>query len=197
MALHPNHLETVRRIKNEVIAAGIVLEHGPGECGRFEVTKRVAFALKDEGFGLIAKFGGQNKCAEGSLGITEDGFAVDAIMDRDGVVIDLLGAGVDGPNTAQWFVQPHLTNPNLWREPFPVVDGAIPVPMPTPTPGLTLENRVALLETQVVSLLALASTIAGIVSTTNARLIALEARPVYTRGRVNFFGVTRDVTLLP
>lgn len=186
MAQHPNHQDTVQQIRDQVTGAGIDLNHGPGECGRFEITKRVAFALKNEGFGLIAKFSGQNLCADGSLGHTEDGFAVDAIMDHDGVVIDILGTN----NVAQWFVQPTLANPDLWRAPFPVDVVPTPTPEPTPPPTSDLEARVAALEQAALDF-------GQVAKVFDDRLRSVEARPVYTKCQVRVFGINFTGILLP
>ena len=56
-----------------------------GPCGAFEITKRVAWALRGEGFGLVAKSPAQNGCnANGGR------FAIDAIMLQDGQTFDIL-----------------------------------------------------------------------------------------------------------
>ena len=113
-------LQVVRDVKAQVLAAGIDLDRGPGECGRFEITRRVGIALAGAGrrVGLIAKFGAQNKCADGAQPPREDGFAVDALMEPDGTVIDILCGGHEGRDTPCWLIQPTKTRPELWRSPF-------------------------------------------------------------------------------
>ena len=126
-----NRLSTVQAVKAR-ISPTIDLTHGPGECGRFEVTKRVAWELRAEGAGFLAKTGAQNKCNEHNT--TESpGYGVDILMYTDGTVVDILGSGSDGPNTPLWLV---LSPAPLssWRAPFdPGDDGLPPFPL-TPDP---------------------------------------------------------------
>ena len=54
--------EYVQRVKAAVQAAEINIAHGPGECGRAEITHRVGWGLRGKGWGLIVKTGSQNGC---------------------------------------------------------------------------------------------------------------------------------------
>ena len=126
-----NRLATVRAVKAR-ISPTIDLTHGPGECGRFEVTKRVAWELRAEGAGFLAKTGAQNKCNERNT--TESpGYGVDILMYTDGTVVDILGGGSEGPNTPLWLI---LSPAPLssWRPPFDPGDDSLPPPLPPPIP---------------------------------------------------------------
>jgi hypothetical protein len=104
----------VASVKARVLAAGINLNHGPGECGRFEVTKRVAWELRADGAGLMAKFGSQNGCSATNT-LNEPKFGVDVVMYSDGTFADILCGGGDG-NTPCWGTG--TTTSSLWRPAF-------------------------------------------------------------------------------
>ena len=130
-----SRLDVVRAIKARVVQT-IDLTHGPGECGRFEITKRVAWALRADGVGLLLKTGAQNKCNEENS-TDSPGYGVDVIMYADGVVVDILGGGPEGPNTPLWLVLQDPAPLSSWRPPFNPGDET-PAPAlpqtPTPTP---------------------------------------------------------------
>jgi hypothetical protein len=112
---HDQYVACVASVKARVLAAGINPSRGPGECGRFEITKRVAWELRGDGLGLLAKFGNQNGCSARNT-LDEPKFGVDVVMSQDGSVIDILCGGGDG-NTPCWNAsgpQP----PANWRAPF-------------------------------------------------------------------------------
>jgi hypothetical protein len=121
-----DHTQIVAAAKQQVIAVGI--NPDADECNRFEVTKRVAAALRDEGAGLITKPSGNN-C---------QGFAVDAIMYRDGTVVDILGSGPEGPNTPHWLIQPNKRPTSDWAPP-PSTE------VPKAEPPATVEDHDAIL----------------------------------------------------
>lgn len=102
-----DHSELVRRVKADLERRHVNLS---GACGAFEITKRVAWALKGEGFGLLAKPGG-NQC---------QGYATDIVSEQGtGVNVDILGDG-GGANTPGW--GPYPPDPDVigrWR---PAVD---------------------------------------------------------------------------
>lgn len=73
-----------------------------GDCGAFEITRRVAWAFANRGAGLERKPGGRN-C---------QGHSIDIVLFTDGQSVDMLvGAGVD--NGATW--QEHGVLPD-WRD---------------------------------------------------------------------------------
>lgn len=82
--------ETVETVKAYLEARG---EDLSGPCGAFKITKRVAWALKDTGAGLLEKTSGNN-C---------EGYAADVICYPDGRTFDILedGGGKNGPRWAQ------------------------------------------------------------------------------------------------
>jgi hypothetical protein len=131
-----DHTDIVAAAKVQVVNELHLDPDAPGpdpsqpECNRWEVTRRVALALAAEGAGLIAK--GGNNCK---------GFAVDAIMYRDGTVVDVLGAGREGPSTPHWMIQPGKRPASDWRMPVPL-DPTTTVPDP-PAPTSTIGHEPA------------------------------------------------------
>jgi hypothetical protein len=167
----------VRAVRDRVIAAGIDLDHGPGECGRFEVVKRFAWEHRAEGFGLIAKFGGQNGCSATNT-LDEPKYAVDAVILPDGRAWDVIGGGSEGPNTPHWLeITSHAS---LWRAPFDPGDSSAP---PKP-PSHHLDVRVSALEAGLRHLTASLSMLQIEVDQVRARVTGLEARPVPSECRV-------------
>jgi hypothetical protein len=81
------HVDVVARIKAELEARGVSLV---GPCGAFAITRRVAWALRAEGAGLLSKPAGNN-C---------EGFATDIICYPDGRIFDILinGGGDEAPD---------------------------------------------------------------------------------------------------
>lgn len=77
--------DIVKRVKDYFEAKGDDLS---GPCGAFKITKQVAIEL---GLGVLQKPAGNN-C---------DGFAVDQVMTREGVIRDVLG-DAGGANSPQW-----------------------------------------------------------------------------------------------
>lgn len=122
-----NHTQTVIDVKAQLVALGFDLS---GPCGAFAITCRVAWALRDEGWGLIAKSPGQNGCT-----VPEGRYAVDAILQRpSGETIDLL-INAETENTPAW--QTTGAAPlGAWSFPFDA-DAGQPVPVPTPIPTPT------------------------------------------------------------
>lgn len=75
----------VEQIKNELVSKGVDLR---GPCGAFEITKRVAWGLRSQGYGLAYKgHTGGNDC---------EGYSVDTVMKPDGTHWDILGSSGDG-----------------------------------------------------------------------------------------------------
>lgn len=112
-----NHTDVVRSVKTQVVAAGISIL---GACGAFEITKRVAWALRGEGAGLLAKPDGNN-C---------QGYAVDIVCYPDGRIFDMLGSSGE-TNDPAWNEDPPI-DPSRYRAAF---DPSTPTPQPLPTPG--------------------------------------------------------------
>ena len=104
-----DHSPVVAAIKARLEAAGTDLS---GPCGAFQVTKRVAWELRSQGFGLHFK-GGGNNC---------EGFAVDYIIQAPTFFgFDILGDG-GGANVPQWIGpedHPDIVarNRGSWRAP--------------------------------------------------------------------------------
>jgi hypothetical protein len=115
-----DHTVIVAAAREQVVAIGI--NPDTDDCARWEVTRRVVIALASEGAGHIAK-GGSN-CR---------GYATDALMYADGTVVDVLGAGQAGPNTAHWMIQPGKRPASDWRPPVALEPTTVAAP-PTPEP---------------------------------------------------------------
>ncbi len=84
----PNHTQLVQQVKDYLISRGIDTS---GYCGAFEITKRVAWALRNEGAGILATIHSAN-C---------NGFAAGFIAYTDDSQVDILG-DVGGGNTPSW-----------------------------------------------------------------------------------------------
>jgi len=112
---------TVARIKAELIARGVTLA---GPCGAFEITKRVAWLLRETGAGLNYKPQGNN-C---------EGYSVDVVIWLDGQYVDML-IDSGGANEPAWQIR--QGDPSVWRAPIDpgdVVTPPAPVP-PAPDPA--------------------------------------------------------------
>jgi hypothetical protein len=112
--------ETVEQVKADLVARG---EDLSGPCGAFKITRRVAWALRDSGAGLLSKPSGNN-C---------EGYATDVICYPDGRTFDCLidGGGQNGPTWEQH--QPH--DPAVAARYRPAIDpGDGPKPEPEPDP---------------------------------------------------------------
>lgn len=143
-------VDLVRATKDSLVSAGVNLS---GPCGAFAITGRVAWALRGQGWGLIAKNPAQNGCD------TPNGrFAVDALTNLDGSAVDLL-INSETDNTPAWqILSGPVAGPNaLWRAPFDL-GGIAPPPVVTPPAPLpsgdldVLLEAIADLNTQVVNL---------------------------------------------
>lgn len=121
-------LALVQQIKHDLEARGVDLS---GPCGAFEITKRVAWALRDTGAGLVYKRRPQNGCyADGSM----EGYGVDVVMWRNATYRDIL-VDSGGANEPNW-PGPEPIDPGLWREPIDPGDTpAPPTPPPLPPPN--------------------------------------------------------------
>lgn len=145
-----NHVDVVIAVKAQLEAAGVNLQ---GPCGAFEITGRVAWQLRAEGWGLVAKNPGQNGCTRPETG---ERYSVDALMLPDGTTIDcLINAETD--NIPAWQVTGSAPVTS-WRAPFDlgtVTPGPVPPPpIPTPDPEIALlRARVTTLEIQMAAVL--------------------------------------------
>lgn len=126
------NVDVVARIKSELEARNVSLV---GPCGAFQIVKRVAWELRGEGAGLLAKPGGNN-C---------EGFAVDIICYPDGRIFDILANG-GGDEDAAGNPIPGTGNRPTWNPPSDGLNvdpsryrraidpGDTPLPGPTPDP---------------------------------------------------------------
>lgn len=120
-----DHTDVVERVKADLEKRGINLQ---GPCGAFEITKRVVWALRSEGCGLLDKPGGNN-C---------QGYSTDFVIYPDGHGYDILvSAGdINGPSWQDGGV----ADASRWRPPIDPLDTIIvdpPKPSPLPAPVST------------------------------------------------------------
>lgn len=112
----PNHQGLVENVKNYLIAKG---QQFNSYCDAFEIVKRVAWALRNEGAGLMTTFH-TTQCG---------GFSADVIAYPDGSGVDILGcAGGPTPdctnNAPSW--QPGPDNPEAGVDYAPATDPGDP-----------------------------------------------------------------------
>lgn len=113
----PNHLALVQNVKVRLQSEGASLD---GPCGAWRITNEVAWALRNEGAGLLDKPGGNN-CR---------GYATDIVCYSDGTKVDILGDG-GGANQPTWNVLDEPPQPERFR---PALDPSEPIPGPNPNP---------------------------------------------------------------
>ena len=78
-----DHTDVVARVKADLVARGVNIS---GPCGAFQITGRVAWLLKDEGWGLLSKNPAQNGCSTNG-----DRYAVDFLVHKpSGQGVDML-----------------------------------------------------------------------------------------------------------
>lgn len=183
-------LELVAQIKTDLQARGVNLL---GPCGAFEITKRVAWALRAQGYGLIAK--GGNNC---------QGFAVGAVILPTGLHFDILGD--DGAsNTPQWNRvnldngEPYL-RPDDYRLAIDPGDALPPDAPAPPDPPAELVARVTALELLVKTLTKNQKQLDADREADLRRIVAIEDRPapalpaLVADGSVSLpFGLTKRV----
>jgi len=158
-----SHQSTVENVKAALVAKGTDLS---GPCGAFAITKRVAWALKGEGAGVLSKPSGNN-C---------DGFATDIILYPDGRAFDILtdGGGANGP--AWGPIEP--IDPTRYRAATDPGDGP-PVIIPPSIPPVDLTpllNRLLDLETAAQQMRAQIAQVAGQADASAQSVNGFEAR---------------------
>jgi hypothetical protein len=100
-----DHVDVVARIKGELVAAGVDLS---GPCGAFQIVKRVAWELRQDGYGLVAKTPSQNNC---------QGYGVDVVMFQNGDCWDIL-INSETENIPAWNKVSMPPSPSAWRAPI-------------------------------------------------------------------------------
>lgn len=134
-AQHAEHPDLVAMIKAQLEGQHVDLS---GPCGAFQITKRVAWALRNEGAGLLSKPAGNN-C---------EGYSVDYLVYQDGTGYDLL-SDAGGANGPMWGGPETGMDVSRWRAPINPGDTPSPAPVPTPAPSVDLQpllDRIAGLE---------------------------------------------------
>lgn len=189
-AQHPDHTAVVAAVKADLVARGVDLlsPNDTKPCNVFAITKRVAWQLRGEGIGYVKK--GGNNC---------EGFSTDALMYRDGTVIDtLVGSGeTNGPT---WNVVG--TRPlSDWAAPVDPGDTPGPPPPPPTPPGPSVDlgpllTRLDLLEqaaqNAAFAIAELRNEVGAVETRQNAvdaRIQLLETRPTVTGCHASAFGV--------
>src|SRR6266571_2115643 len=122
-----DNTDVVAKVKADLEARGVNLT---GPCGAFEITRRVAWALRDEGAGVLAKPSGNN-C---------HGFSVDVVVFRDGTWVDCL-INAENQNTPAWQVGTTKLDPNVWVAPTDPGDTPAP-PGPGPAPAPLVDDEI-------------------------------------------------------
>lgn len=114
-------VEIVAAVKGDLVSRHVDLS---GPCGAFEITKRVAWALRSQGVGLLSKPSGNN-C---------QGYSVDYLVRADASGVDILGdaGGDNGPGWSE--SEPPGAFVGRWREPFDPGDVVVVTPPATPQP---------------------------------------------------------------
>lgn len=142
-AFQGQYKSEVAFVKTMLMAEGKDLS---GACGAFQITGRVAFRLKDLGFKLLKKQGGNRaiilpdgSCVDSDHG-SGVGYAVDYLISvNEGFVgYDLLGDG-GGENGPQWIGPEDGTdivtrNAQNMAEPFAMGGDIVVPPAPPPAP---------------------------------------------------------------
>lgn len=117
-----NHLDIVQQQYEALRARGWQFL---GAEGIFELTKRVAWALKDEGFGLLKKVTGNQAF----------GYSTDKILSGDFYIVDIFSDDGKGGGIPRWTVG-GLFPANGWHAPFDPDGPVVPndeAPSGTPT----------------------------------------------------------------
>jgi hypothetical protein len=187
-AQHPDHTALVAMVKQQLVSQG---EDLSGACGGFKITKRVAWALRNEGAGLLSKPSGNN-C---------DAYSVDYIFYPDGLGYDILG-DAGGANTPSWG-GPDAIDASRYR---PAVDPGtgdpapptVPVPTPPPTVDLKpITDRLSVLEQSLANLANLIQQVTADIQNEQAvrankdtdlsqQIDGVKARPIFTGCTVQF-----------
>jgi hypothetical protein len=135
----PNYVTLVQAAKAEIVARGVDVD--ATECNRFQITKLAAsrMAAIDPDVGLLATNPPHNNC---------DGYAVDVVCWKDGVIVDILGKGNEGPNTPLWQENANPVDPARWRPAPAIITRETPPPRPAPaTDSVAMLARLDRLET--------------------------------------------------
>lgn len=124
-----NNLNIVQQVVGELQARGV---DTAGPCGAFQITKRVAWRLRDEDAGLLSKPAGNN-C---------EGYSVDVVAYRDGQIYDVLADAGNG-NGPLWNDAGRV-DPGRWRPAIDPVDEPAKEPEKEPPPVETPEVLAAI-----------------------------------------------------
>jgi hypothetical protein len=93
-----DHADLVIAVENYLESRGIDMT---GNCGGFEVVKRVAWALRDEGAGVMSTFH--------SSACSENGYSGDLVAYSDNSAVDILTLATSGTPSPHWLPNPPST----------------------------------------------------------------------------------------
>lgn len=139
-AQHPDHQAVVAAVVQQLKAAGTDIT---GACGAFAITDRVAWALRDEGLGILDKACCDNDGFNATHCEMPKGsghfYSTDIVIYKDGDYADILG-DAGGANTPYWGAQHDPSLIFRWRPPVDPGDGTQPPPVsqPVPPPVVTM-----------------------------------------------------------
>lgn len=199
-----DHTDIVAAVKTRLQSQGVSLS---GACGAAQITVRVAYQLRTQGYRLLVKRGGNRAifAANGTC-LTEDqsnepGYATDYLvsLNEGGVGYDLLedtgGSNKPhwiGPETAADMVLRNLQNnaeaPNLDPDfvppsPTPVPPVVVPPPNATPEVVSLLQQIINLQQSQLDVILRVDAT----TKSTNEHVISMDRTMTQTLGHISVF----------
>lgn len=139
----PNQTALLGQIKTDLLARGIIPQNPTDNRTPFEITSRLAWALRGQGARLIRKASGQNGYTVESGPRAGERYSHDAISFPDGWVDCLASAGPPAnENRPAWGWTDAVRDPNSANtaEPFDpdaaaVAPAAVPQVAPTPQPA--------------------------------------------------------------
>lgn len=161
----PDHTDVVKFFKGQLVDKGVNLS---GACGAFQITQRVAWDLRFQGYKFLVKKGGNRavpqpdgSCLDGDH-TSAPGYATDYLIStNEGFVgYDLLGDGGGenkpqwaGPETAQAMVDRNRNNFGEPVRPFGGVDPVDPPPVVPPVePPPVVDSTTDVLQAEVLTL---------------------------------------------
>jgi hypothetical protein len=184
-----DHTDVVRAVIARLQDQGV---NTSGPCGAFQITKRVAWELRGEGYGLLGgKSPAQNGCAESG-----DKFAVDWLLKADGHGVDIL-RDAGGANTPTWgeeeaearFYRPAFATGGTTDEgqpptpPVVVPPVVLPIPFPDGQVVSLLQSIINLQQEQLEALMRVDVT----TKSTNEHVISMDRTLTQTLGSISKF----------
>lgn len=184
-AFAQDHSDVVRFVRSQLLVQGVDMS---GPCGAFEITKRVAWELRGEGYGLLGgKSAGQNGCTVGT-----ERYSVDWVLKADGHGADIL-TDAGGANGTMW--SPDEADPKFYRPAFDPGDVVVIPPVDPPPPPVSetdllilkaqmaaLRGQVTDLYTQIRNMTDVIADIADRLTDASGEIVTLKSRPLPPSG---------------